>query len=45
MYNKPQIVKLLLKHNADKSIKDNDGKTALDYANEKGFQDIAEVLK
>jgi ankyrin repeat protein len=38
------MAKLLLEHGADKSIKTNDGKTAKDFAHEKGFTEIAELL-
>ena len=37
--------KLLLEYGADKSIKDNEGKTAYDYAVENGNTEIAELLK
>ncbi len=40
-----EIVKLLLDKGADKSIKDTDGKTALDWANEKRNAEIVELLK
>ncbi|MDD7886150.1 ankyrin repeat domain-containing protein [Flavivirga sp. 57AJ16] len=45
MYNQAQIVGLLLKHGVDRAIKDSEGKTALDYANEKGFADIEKLLE
>ncbi len=45
MYNQQAVVQLLLKHAADKSLKDDLGKTALDYANEKGFKDLEKLLK
>jgi len=38
-------VKLLLEHGADKSIKDNEGKTAYNYAIEGGNREVAELLK
>lgn len=44
LYNKVDCVKLLLKHNADDSIKDIAGKKAYDYASEKGFDEIAQLL-
>jgi hypothetical protein len=34
-----------LKHDADSSVKDNDQKTALDYAVEKKFEAIEVLLK
>ena len=37
--------KLLLEYGADKSIKDNEGKTAYDYAIENGYAEVAELLK
>lgn len=43
--NAMDTVKLLLEHGADKSIKDNNGKTAYDLAVENGNMDIAELLK
>ena len=39
------IVEVLLEHGADTSIKDDYGKTAYDYAVEKGFTEIAELVK
>ena len=45
MYNQQAVVQLLLKHAADNSLKDDSGKTALDYANEKGFNDLIKLLK
>ena len=45
MYNQEDMVKLLLKHKADKTIVDNEGKKAIDYAKEKGFNSIAETLE
>ena len=44
MYNKVESVKLLVERNADINIKDNQGKTALDYAQEKGFIEIVDLL-
>jgi ankyrin repeat protein len=35
---------LLLKHGADRAIKNNDGKTAADIARERGHQEIADLL-
>ncbi|WJY27604.1 MULTISPECIES: ankyrin repeat domain-containing protein [Sporosarcina] len=40
-----EIVKLLLKHGADQSITDNDGKTPLQHAKDKGFLEIADILE
>lgn len=40
-----QITKLLLELGADKSLKDAEGKTAYDYAVERGFVELAELLK
>ena len=41
----PEMVKLLLDYGADKSIKSTDGKTAYDYAVERGFVELAEIIK
>ncbi|WP_028329847.1 ankyrin repeat domain-containing protein [Brachyspira alvinipulli] len=43
-YNYVEIVKLLLKHGADKNIKDNRGNDALYYAKTKGFKNIEKLL-
>ena len=40
-----QIMQLLLELGADKSMKDSKGKTAYDYAVERGFAELAELLK
>lgn len=40
-----EIVKLLLEHGADPNIKSSEGKTALDYAQENGYGEIARVLR
>lgn len=40
-----EIVKILLDHGADKSIKDDKGKTALDWAKQSGHEETAEMLK
>jgi ankyrin repeat protein len=45
MYNQVKMIKLLQNNKADISIKDNDGKTALDYAKEKGFEAIIDCFK
>ena len=42
--NYVEIVKLLLKHGADKNIKDNNGNDALYYAKTKGFKNIEKLL-
>lgn len=39
------IIKLLMDNGADKSLKDNRGKTAYDYAIEEGNLELAELLK
>ena len=43
-YNYVEIVKLLLKHGADKNIKDNRGNDALYYDKTKGFKNIEKLL-
>ena len=43
-YSTPEMVQLLLDEGADKSYIDNSGKTAYDYAVEKGNDDIACLL-
>jgi len=40
-----EIVKVLLDGGARKDLRDNTGKTALDYAHEKGYQEIVALLK
>ena len=45
MYNKEYIIKLLLNRDADKTIKDNQGKTAYAHALEKGFNNLLKLLK
>ena len=40
-----EMVQLLLDYGADKSIKTTDGKTAYDYAADRGFMELAEILK
>ncbi|WP_300702575.1 ankyrin repeat domain-containing protein [uncultured Campylobacter sp.] len=39
------ITRLLLEHKADKNIKDNQGKTAIDYAKERGFKEIEKLFR
>lgn len=39
-----EIVQFLLEYHADTSIKDNNGMTALDYARNKGYVEIEELL-
>ena len=43
-YNRPSVLKYLLQQGADSSIKDKNGKNAMDHANEKGNQEIIELL-
>ncbi len=40
-----QIVQELLAHNANKELRDNSGKTALDYAKEKGYTKMIGMLE
>lgn len=40
-----QIVQELLAHNANKELRDNSGKTALDYAKENGYSKMIELLE
>lgn len=40
-----EMVQLLLENGADKTLKDDRGKTAYDYAIERGFEEIALLLK
>ena len=40
-----EITKLLLKHGADKNIRDKQGKRAIDYAKERGFKEIEKLLR
>lgn len=40
-----EIVKILIENGADINIKNNDGKTALDYAEENDYKNIIELLK
>eukprot|EP01064_Diplonema_japonicum_P011596 TRINITY_DN18_c0_g1_i2.p1 TRINITY_DN18_c0_g1~~TRINITY_DN18_c0_g1_i2.p1 ORF type:complete len:227 (+),score=26.19 TRINITY_DN18_c0_g1_i2:95-775(+) len=43
-YGKPDAVKLLLSYGADRKAKSCYGKTAIDYAREKGFEQIEQLL-
>lgn len=43
--NNIKMVKLLLQHGANPDLKDNKGKTPLDLAEEKGFDEIYNILK
>lgn len=43
--NQTQILQLLLELGADKSLKDAKGKTACDYAMERGLMELVELLK
>lgn len=45
IYNATDTVKLLIEHGADKTIKDNDGKTAYDLAVENDNKELAKLLK
>ena len=40
-----EIVKFLIENGADINIKNNDGKTALDFAEENDYKNIIELLK
>lgn len=40
-----QIVQELLAYNANKELRDNQGKTALDYAKEKGYSEMVTLLE
>lgn len=40
-----EMIQILLNYGADKSIKSSDGKTAYDYAADRGFMELAEILK
>ncbi|MCL4360909.1 ankyrin repeat domain-containing protein [Candidatus Dependentiae bacterium] len=44
-YNTPDIANLLIQHGIDINAKNNQGKTALDYANERGNKALANLLK
>ena len=40
-----EIINMLLSHGADKTLTDENGKTAYDYAVENGYTELAELLK
>lgn len=40
-----EIVQELLKYNVNKELRDNRGKTALDYAKEKGYREIVKLIE
>jgi ankyrin repeat protein len=44
-YNQIEIAQLLLDRGASRSIADDSGKTAYDYAVEKGYEEIAQLLR
>ena len=44
MYNQNSIVDLLIKRGSDRMVKDAEGKTASDYAQEKGFSEVLKLL-
>ncbi len=44
-FNRPGVVKPLLEHDADITIKNDEGKTALDIALEKGNKEIVKLLE
>ena len=44
-FKNPELIKALLKHNADKSKIDSNGKTAFEYAVFSGNEDIINLLK
>jgi ankyrin repeat protein len=43
--NAPEIVKLLLEYKADKTVKDTNGDTALDYAKKENYKAVIALLK
>ena len=43
--NHEKVVQILLQKGSDKSIKDNSGSTALDYAKSKNFVNIIDIFK
>ncbi len=44
-FNHPKLVKLLLEHNADVSLRDARGQTALDHAKAKGMKTMMLLLE
>lgn len=44
-HNQHEIVKLLVKHNANKEIRDKNGLTAIDHAKRLGYNDIVKLLQ
>jgi ankyrin repeat protein len=40
-----EVARVLLKHGADRNLKSSAGKTALDYAREKSYEDIVKLLE
>ena len=44
MYNQKSMIDLLIKNGVDKTVKDAAGKTASDYAEEKGFSIVHKLL-
>jgi hypothetical protein len=44
-FNRPEVVKLLIEHNADVSLKDQDGLTVKDHAEKLGFEEIKDILQ
>ena len=45
MFKKINIITLLLEHGADKTIKDDSGKTALDHAIMHGMKEAIDLLQ
>jgi ankyrin repeat protein len=41
----PDVVKVLLRHEADKTLVDNDNESASDHARNSGHSEIVELLK
>lgn len=44
-WGRTEMAKLLLERGADRGIKDEDGKTALDKARQKGHADVVALLE
>jgi ankyrin repeat protein len=42
---RPEVVRALLDHGADPSLTDNDGDTALTFAQDNGHSEVVEVLR